>query len=103
MYITYIFKKYKFKKIYFCSIIGLLFVGRTLAEQGNTLPNVNEVSIEEEMEQKDTESYYEEFCQYEDKKIIKRKEQFVDGTILNTLYECADGVCDISKVPENVG
>ncbi|ORX33712.1 hypothetical protein BCR36DRAFT_448852, partial [Piromyces finnis] len=44
----------------------------------------------------------EEFCQYEDKKIIKRKEQFVDGTILNTLYECADGVCDISKVPENV-
>ncbi|ORX34091.1 hypothetical protein BCR36DRAFT_375922 [Piromyces finnis] len=45
----------------------------------------------------------EEFCKYEDKKIIKRKEQFVDGTILNTLYECADGVCDISKVPENVG
>ncbi|ORX42308.1 hypothetical protein BCR36DRAFT_307740, partial [Piromyces finnis] len=44
----------------------------------------------------------EEFCKYEDKKIIKRKEQFVDGTILNTLYECADGVCDISKVPENV-
>ncbi|ORX33713.1 hypothetical protein BCR36DRAFT_375943 [Piromyces finnis] len=44
----------------------------------------------------------EEFCQYQDKKIIKRKEQFVSGTILNTLYDCADGVCDISKVPENV-
>ncbi|ORX42309.1 hypothetical protein BCR36DRAFT_307691 [Piromyces finnis] len=44
----------------------------------------------------------EEFCKYEDKKIIKRKEQFVSGTILNTLYDCEYGACDISKVPENV-
>ncbi|ORX43938.1 hypothetical protein BCR36DRAFT_302749, partial [Piromyces finnis] len=44
----------------------------------------------------------EEYCKYQEKNIISRKAQFVEGTILNTLYECESGACKRSNTLDNV-